>query len=104
MQPMVQRVGDDDSALVVDAHSMRKLELAWLIALLAELEQERAIDRRRGSVEFEYKPVPRLYPGLLAVSAFVSLDHVITATRVSRCCPLPPALLPGPAVHHGTDS
>jgi len=39
--------GDDDSALVVDAHSSRILKLAWLIALRAELEQERAIDRRQ---------------------------------------------------------
>ena len=44
---MVPSVGDDDSALVVDAHSSRETELAWLIALLAELEQERAIDRRQ---------------------------------------------------------
>jgi len=44
---MVSHVGDDDSALVVDAHSIRILELAWLIALRSELEQERAIDRRQ---------------------------------------------------------
>jgi len=44
---MVVRVGDDDSALVVDAQSLRELELAWLIALRAELEQERAIDQRQ---------------------------------------------------------
>jgi len=44
---MVVAIGDDDSALIVDAHSMRELELAWLIASGAELEQERAIDRRQ---------------------------------------------------------
>jgi len=33
--------------MVVDAQSMRIIELAWLIALRAELEQERAIDRRQ---------------------------------------------------------
>ena len=44
---MVEEVGDDDSALVVDAHSLRETELAWLVALMAELEQERAIDRRQ---------------------------------------------------------
>ena len=47
LQPTIVEVGDDDSALVVDAHSMRKLELAWLVALTSELEQERAIDRRQ---------------------------------------------------------
>jgi len=47
LQPDVAVVGDDDSALVVDAHSNRRIELAWLIALLAEHEQERAIDRRQ---------------------------------------------------------
>jgi len=47
LQPIVVVVGDDDSTLVVDAHSMRICELAWLIAFLAELEQERAIDRRK---------------------------------------------------------
>ena len=40
LQSMVLRVGDD-------THSMRKAELAWLVAFLAELEQERAIDRRQ---------------------------------------------------------
>ena len=40
-------VGDDDSALMIDAYSFRIVELAWLIAFLAELEQERAIDRRQ---------------------------------------------------------
>jgi len=44
---MVVVVGDDDSALVVDAQSLRKIELAWLVASRAELEQERAIDRRQ---------------------------------------------------------
>jgi len=44
---MVVIVGDDDSALVGDAHSSRKLELAWLIAVRAQHEQERAIDRRQ---------------------------------------------------------
>jgi len=33
--------------MVVDAQSMRRIELAWLIALRAELEQERAIDQRQ---------------------------------------------------------
>jgi len=47
LQPIVVAVGDDDSALVGDAQSLRVLELAWLIALRAELEQERAIDRRQ---------------------------------------------------------
>jgi len=47
LEPLVVGVGDDDSALVVDAQSFRKLELAWLIALRSELEQERAIDRRQ---------------------------------------------------------
>ena len=44
---MVVEVGDDNSALVGDAYSTRIVELAWLIALRAELEQERAIDRRQ---------------------------------------------------------
>jgi len=47
LQPMVARVGDDDSALIGDAQCSRTLELAWLIALRAELEQERAIDQRQ---------------------------------------------------------
>ena len=47
IQSLVVEVGDDDSALIGDAHSMRIHELAWLIALRAELEQERAIDRRQ---------------------------------------------------------
>jgi len=33
--------------LIGDAYSMRTPELAWLIASRAELEQERAIDRRQ---------------------------------------------------------
>ena len=44
---MVVEVGDDDSALIVDAHSMRELKLAWMRASVAELEQERAIDQRQ---------------------------------------------------------
>ena len=47
LQSMVVGVGNDDSALVGDAHSKRIHELAWLVALRAELEQERAIDRRQ---------------------------------------------------------
>ena len=47
LQSMVVLVGDDDSALVVDAYSMREAELSWLIAMRSELEQERAIDRRQ---------------------------------------------------------
>jgi len=43
LQSVVELVGNDDSALVGDAHSSRTLELAFL----AELEQERAIDRRQ---------------------------------------------------------
>jgi len=44
---MVVEIGDDDSALVVDAHSLRISELSWLIAMRSEHEQERAIDRRQ---------------------------------------------------------
>jgi len=47
LKPIVEVLGDDDSALIGDAHSNRVLELAWLIAKRAELEQERAIDRRQ---------------------------------------------------------
>jgi len=47
LQSIVVGVGDDDSTLIGDAQSMRIVELAWLIALRAELEQERAIDRRQ---------------------------------------------------------
>jgi len=45
LQSMVV-VSEDDSALVVDAYSKRLVELAWLIALRAELEQERAVCQR----------------------------------------------------------
>ena len=45
---MVVKVGDDDSALVVDAHSLRANdEVAWVFVRRAELEQERAIDQRQ---------------------------------------------------------
>jgi len=44
---MVVVVSDDDSAMIGDAQSLRIVELAWLIASRAELEQERAIDRRQ---------------------------------------------------------
>jgi len=44
---MVVGVDDDDSTLIIDAYSMRVVELAWLIAFGAELEQERAIDQRQ---------------------------------------------------------
>ena len=44
---MVVAIGDDDSALIVDAHSLRIIKLAWMRASVAELEQERAIDRRQ---------------------------------------------------------
>jgi len=47
LQSTIVGVGDDDSTLMIDAHSMRTLELAWLIAFGAELEQERAIDQRQ---------------------------------------------------------
>jgi len=47
LQSMVAVVGDDDSTLIGDAYSMRIYVLAWLIALRAKLEQERAIDRRQ---------------------------------------------------------
>jgi len=47
LQSIVIRVGDDDSALVIDAQSLRICELAWLVALRAELELELAIDRRQ---------------------------------------------------------
>jgi len=47
LQSIVMSVGDDDSALVVDAHSRGVIELAWLTSMGAELEQERAIDRRQ---------------------------------------------------------
>ena len=47
LQSIVGGVGDDDSTLIIDAYSKRAVELAWLIALRAELEQEGAIDRRQ---------------------------------------------------------
>jgi len=47
LQSLVVGVGDDDSTLIGDAYSMRIDELAWLNASRAELEQERAIDRRQ---------------------------------------------------------
>ena len=47
LQSIVVEVDNDDSALAFDAHSLGMLELAWLIALRAELEQERAIDQRQ---------------------------------------------------------
>jgi len=47
LQSTADRVGDDDSALVGDAQSLRILELAWFRAFGAELEQERAIDQRQ---------------------------------------------------------
>jgi len=47
LQSTVEEVGDDDAALVVDANAFRVVELAWLTAMRAELEQERAIDRRQ---------------------------------------------------------
>ena len=47
LQSIVEEVSDDDSILIGDAHSLRMAELAWLIALRSELEQERAIDRRQ---------------------------------------------------------
>ena len=47
LQPIVIVVCDDDSAMVIDARHVRMVELAWLLAFGAELEQERAIDRRQ---------------------------------------------------------
>jgi len=47
LQSTVFVLGNDDSALVGDAHSSRMYELAWLLAFGAELEQERAIDQRQ---------------------------------------------------------
>jgi len=47
LQSIVVVLGDDDSTLIGDAQSSRIVELAWLIALRAELEQERAVDRRQ---------------------------------------------------------
>jgi len=47
LQPIVVGVGDDDSTLVGDTHTIRIVEPAWVQAYGAELEQERAIDRRQ---------------------------------------------------------
>jgi len=47
LQSIVVVVGDDDSAMAGNAYSLRIAELAWLSAFGAELEQERAIDRRQ---------------------------------------------------------
>ena len=47
LKPIVEVLGDDDSALIDDVYSFGMLELAWLVAKRAELEQERAIDRRQ---------------------------------------------------------
>jgi len=47
LQSIVARANDDDSALVVDAHSLRIYKLTWLMASRTELEQERAIDQRQ---------------------------------------------------------
>jgi len=47
LQSMVVGVDDDESTLIIDAHSNRIHKLAWLVAKRAELEQERAIDRRQ---------------------------------------------------------
>ena len=47
LQSTIVEVGDDDSTLIIDAYPLRIVEQAWLIVLRAELEQERAIDRRQ---------------------------------------------------------
>jgi len=47
LQSIVIGVGDEDSTLIGDAQSMRIIELPWLMAFGAELEQERAVDRRQ---------------------------------------------------------
>ena len=47
LQSMIVVVCDDDSAMVIDEHHIRIIELAWLLAFGAELEQERAIDQRQ---------------------------------------------------------
>ena len=44
---MVAGVGDDDAALVVDAHSSRAVKIVCLLAHRAEHEKERAIDQRQ---------------------------------------------------------
>jgi len=46
LQSMIVGLGNDASALVIDAYSF-KTELARLVASRAELEQERAIDQRQ---------------------------------------------------------
>ena len=53
---MVVGVGDDDSALVIDTDTKGAVELARLVALVSELEQERAIQRR----EYLYSMVERI--------------------------------------------
>jgi len=47
LKPIVIAIGDDDSTLIGDAYSFGIVEVAWLIAFGAELEQERAIDQRQ---------------------------------------------------------
>jgi len=47
VQSTAYGVSNDDSTLIGDAQSMSGLELAWLIASRAELEQERAVDQRQ---------------------------------------------------------
>jgi len=47
LQSIVAGVDNDDSTLIIDAYTKRIAELARLIALGAELEQERAIDQRQ---------------------------------------------------------
>jgi len=47
LQAIVLSVGNDDSTLIGDAHSIRPQKTTWSIASRAELEQERAIDRRQ---------------------------------------------------------
>jgi len=47
LQPIIAGICNDDSALIGDAHAMRIHELVWITAFGAELEQERAIDRRQ---------------------------------------------------------
>jgi len=43
----IATIAYDDAALIGHADSSWPVELAWLIALLTELEQERAIDQRQ---------------------------------------------------------
>jgi len=47
LQSIVVGVGDDDSALIGDAHSIGMFELTWLVAFRAKEKQERAIDQRQ---------------------------------------------------------